>query len=300
MGKMSPPFDVRSRDLEAFLAVAAHGSVTAAARSIGTTPSQVSKAVDRLERALKARLLVRTGRGVTLTRGAQRLRPLLEKAREALQRARGGGTALQRELTVAAPSYLLQAFLPACAAGLEETRVRGLQLAPSAIMAFMSLGHFEVALLAGEHRLPSHWRAERVGALASGLFAQPTVARRLGPSPTANALRGLPFIAPVAFTQGHFEPVDDGCPLPLGERLSGHEAPSIGLALAVAAKTPQLAFGPRIAARDAVAAGTLVEVPVAGWNVKSPLILAADIDRLTARDFARLCALAKSLVDTSD
>lgn len=57
-------------DLDALVslrAVAAHGSVVAAAEALGFTPSAVSQQVKRLERQLGVPLLERVGRGVVLT-----------------------------------------------------------------------------------------------------------------------------------------------------------------------------------------------------------------------------------------
>lgn len=57
----------RSGELEVFLRVAREGGFSAAARSLGKTPSAVSKLIGRLEDRLGARLFVRTTRALTLT-----------------------------------------------------------------------------------------------------------------------------------------------------------------------------------------------------------------------------------------
>lgn len=63
-------------DLDAVVslrAVAAHGSVSAAATTLGYTPSAVSQQVKRLERETGVTLLERVGRGVVLTDAGSRL-----------------------------------------------------------------------------------------------------------------------------------------------------------------------------------------------------------------------------------
>jgi hypothetical protein len=77
--------------------------------------------------------------------------------------------------------------------------------------------------------------------------------------------------------------VDDDCPLPSSERRLGHEAQTIGLALELAARTDQLVFGPVIAAKRHIDGGTLVEVPVEGWNVRETLFVACNSDRVLSR-----------------
>ena len=57
----------RARELEVFSAVARLGSFSAAGRSLGLTPSAISRTVDRVEARLGVRLLIRTTRALTLT-----------------------------------------------------------------------------------------------------------------------------------------------------------------------------------------------------------------------------------------
>ncbi|MGC2775166.1 MAG: LysR family transcriptional regulator [Bradyrhizobium sp.] len=61
----------RARDLEVFCTVADSGSFSAAGRSLGLTPSAVSRTLDRIEARLGARLLLRTTRALTLTAEGQ-------------------------------------------------------------------------------------------------------------------------------------------------------------------------------------------------------------------------------------
>ncbi len=57
----------RSGELAVFAAIAEQGSLSAAARALGLTPSAVSRIVARIEARLGVRLLVRTTRTLTLT-----------------------------------------------------------------------------------------------------------------------------------------------------------------------------------------------------------------------------------------
>lgn len=76
---MSRRFD-HLGDVETFIAVVDHGSLTAAAVALATTPSVVSRAVARLEQRLGAQLLRRTTRRQGLTEAG---RLYLEQARAA-------------------------------------------------------------------------------------------------------------------------------------------------------------------------------------------------------------------------
>lgn len=85
--------DLELRQLRALVAVADHGSVTAAARALGIAQSTMSEALSALERALSAPLLQRRGgtRGAALTGPA---RALLPHAREVLAAVEGVHVAL--------------------------------------------------------------------------------------------------------------------------------------------------------------------------------------------------------------
>ncbi len=272
-------------DLTTFLAVRRSESVSAAARELGVTPSQVSKAIARLEGTLGVRLFSRGTRGVALTDQARKVLPHIESAIANLEQLERRDGPSVTELTVAGPSYLISSFLPVLARCAPKLNVRGIELAPSLVRAYAPENFFEMAILArSAERLPVTWVSVNVGELRSGLFGTPELARRLGPFPTSvEKLRGVPFVIPIYNVDGRYLPVDDDCPLPLAERTSGHAAQTIGIALELAAQTDQLVFGPVVAARRFVATGSLVEIVVRGWSVREPLYISCNADRMMAK-----------------
>jgi DNA-binding transcriptional LysR family regulator len=81
----------RARDLTVFATVAATGSFSAAGRQLSLTPSGISRAIDRLEARLGARLILRTTRSLTLTAegrtylaGARRILTDLDEVEQAI------------------------------------------------------------------------------------------------------------------------------------------------------------------------------------------------------------------------
>ncbi len=271
-------------DLTTFLAVRRTESVSGAARELGVTPSQVSKAISRLETTLGIRLFSRGARGVALSDKARMVLPHIEAAvasLEQLERREGPSVA---ELTVAGPSYLMSSFLPVIAGCGPKVNVRGIELAPALVRAYAPQNFFEMAILSrSADRLPVTWVSVAVGELRSGLFGTPELARRLGPFPTSvEKVRNFPFVTPIYNVEGRYLPVDDDCPLPLAERKSGHSAQTIGIALELAAQTEQLVFGPVVAARRFVATGALTEIKVRGWSVREPLFISCNADRVMA------------------
>ncbi|HEX8792131.1 MAG TPA: LysR family transcriptional regulator [Polyangiaceae bacterium] len=276
--------ELRLGDLATFLAVRRAGSITAAARELTVTPSQVSKAIARLEHTLRLQLLTRGSRGVCLSEAGLRVLPHVEAAVARLL-AVGSTNAEATELTVAAPSYLLECFLPTIEHAQPQLHIRGLELPPALLRAYSAEDFFDVCMMhAGMDRLPPSWSSVPVGEIRQALFASPALARKLGTQPvTEERVRSVPFISPVYYADGHLVPAQDDCPLHRADREVGHQVLTIVLALELATRSEQLVFGPCIAARSLLAAGRLVEVRVQGWNVRSQLYLACNGDRVLAR-----------------
>jgi DNA-binding transcriptional LysR family regulator len=276
--------DVRLSDVITFLTVARARTMAAAARELKVTPSQVTKAMARLERQLGVRLLARTGRGAAVSERGHALAPRLEGLLEALRAAREREGASTPVHTFAAPSYLYHLFLPQLAARIGQVRLRGFELAPTLLRAFAGEGLFDLALLTEQAWMPARWVPAAVGRIRSALFGSPALVKELGGTAVSQArARELTFVAPLYVQGGEVVRGEDFCPLPFAERRLGHEAQTIHTALELAAVTRQVVFGPAVAAGPWVRAGRLQEIHVEGWAVSSPLFLAADGDRVQAR-----------------
>lgn len=81
----------RSGEMEVFTTVVQEGSLSAAARRLGLTPSAVSRIIGRAEQRLRTRLLLRTTRAITLTAegqaylcGARRILADLDEVEQAI------------------------------------------------------------------------------------------------------------------------------------------------------------------------------------------------------------------------
>lgn len=114
--------------LPAFLAVAEHGSFTAAARSLGMSPSATSQAVARFEAELGAPLFVRTTRSVRLTAAGERLQrevgPAVRVAGAALLRAKDARDEPSGILRLNVPKFACRVALPRLLALLAERHPR--------------------------------------------------------------------------------------------------------------------------------------------------------------------------------
>ncbi len=293
------PGDLRLGDVLTFFAVQRYGAITGAARAQGVNPSQVSKAIARLEDQLHLTLLSRSVRGVALTDAALRILPHLEQAVSHFRRMMNQESEPQQALTVAGPSYLISLLLPVIAHAQPQLRLCGLELPPAMLRARAADNFFDLSLITGRASLPATWHSVAVGEIHKAVLARPELARELGPPPVKpERLLPIPFITPVYMVNGQFVEVDDDCPLSFSERRQGHKVQTIMVALEMATHIDQLVFGPIAAARRYINDGRLVEIPVKGWRLSEPLTVACNPERLLAQEHRLIvAALRQALRD---
>ncbi|WP_394835731.1 LysR family transcriptional regulator [Pendulispora rubella] len=273
--------DLRLADIETFIAVCRIQSVSNVARQLGVTPSQVSKAVSRLERQFKMKLVDRrAGRSIPSAAGlriAQRLDEVVGTIHALRSEDPFGKSAL---LTMASPSYLLGQCLPVLAQAMPQLRFRGVELPPSQIRGLAPEALFDMALTTGADGFGATWHVEQIGEMRSVLIGNPALVESLGTMPIpASKLADVPFITPTYTTQRAVFG-DDECPLRVGERKLGHEVQTFGTGLELAVQCPQVVFGPILAARIHLERGLLSIIDVEGWDVRVPLFLASNQDNV--------------------
>jgi len=271
-------------DLLTLLVAQRVGSLAGAARELRTTTSQASKAIARLEEQFGAPLLIRESRGIVLTAVGKSLLPRITRAVAELRagRDRDEDEGHVVPVTIAGPSYLLSSLIGPLASAHQPLHVRGLEMAPALIRARLAENVFDIAFaMGGIASLPSTWTSTQIGSIRFALFGNPAVAERIGPLPVSvDTVRGLSFICPTSQVGERMVAVGDNCPLPTTERRAGHEVHTIGTAVELAAETSNVVFGPVVAARRLVELGALVEIPVDGWDVREPVLVLCNGDRV--------------------
>lgn len=296
---MTESIRLRLDDLQTFLHIADTGSVSAAARQLQVTVSQVSKSVARLERRLGRKLLTRSARGVTLTEHGRRILPRIQSIAfelRALSQTTDSDPHGQRSVTIAAPSFLVESVVPMLAGRVRDVRYRIRSASPAEIRAELGERRFDVALLPGDDRAPSGWIGEHVGSVRNALFGSAELVASLGRMPVPESrVRELTFIQPVRTDPAIVRPTTDGCPIPVAERALGDEVQTFAVAAELAARTTQVVFGPTTAARHLVSAGELREIEVRGWNSRTAIQLFLS-DRLPSSFARALTAAARSIL----
>ncbi len=226
---MSRKFDYLG-DVEVFITVVEHGSFTAAAVALSTTPSVLSRAVSRLEVRLGRQLLQRTTRRVGLTEAG---RIYLEQARsafslldEAERDGRGQGGDLTGRVRISVPTTFGHYCLPPLLARFSRhyPRVKVELNITNRNVDLIAEG-FDLAIRLGQ--MPdSGFVARKLQDAALLLVASPAYLQRMGMPQTLDELQQhmcLPFImprtgriAPWVFRMG--DAMWTGCRLPPSKR----------------------------------------------------------------------------------
>lgn len=199
---MSRKFDYLG-DVEVFITVVEHGSFTAAAVALSTTPSVLSHAVSRLEVRLGRQLLQRTTRRVGLTEAG---RIYLEQARSAfslLDEAERDGRGQEGDLTgrvrISVPTTFGHYCLPPLLARFSQQYPRvKVELNITNRNVDLIAEGFDLAIRLGQ--MPdSGFVARKLQDAALLLVASPAYLQRMGMPQTLDELQQhmcLPFIMP--------------------------------------------------------------------------------------------------------
>ncbi len=246
--------------LQAFVRTVEAGSFSAAARRAGTTPSAVSKSVERLEQRLGVKLFLRSTRSLALTLDGtayyERVAPLLralDDADEALaETGRARGTLRVSLPGILGPTLvdaLTRTFLP---------RFPDIRLEISVTDRHVDLVRegFDVALRAGRVE-DSDWILRPLGSLRLVLVAAPAYLEQAGTPCTLEELSTAAHIRYRLHEQAYPIRFADGAL----SRPEGVFDTDSGLAMRIAALNGTgIAQLLRMAVADDIAAGRLVEI----------------------------------------
>lgn len=250
----------RTTGLFAFVRTVEAGSFSAAARIAGTTPSAVSKNVERLERRLGIKLFLRSTRSLALTTdGAayyERIAPLLQALEEADGALGEAGTARGR-LRISLPGILGPILVDALTRDF-VARYPDIALEISITDRHVDLVRegYDVALRAGEVAA-TDWIARPLGMLPLVLVAAPAYLKRAGVPSSLQEFGKAAHIRyrlgarayPIGFADGSQLAVDGAIDVDSGQAMRIAALNGTGIAQLL-----------RAAVADDLAAGRLVEV----------------------------------------
>jgi DNA-binding transcriptional LysR family regulator len=174
----------RLAELEAFVRVVDHGTLSAAARALDCSPSAMSKLVQRLENRLGARLVNRTSRALSLTPEGALFYQEAQRALEAVARAEQAVAARSSEvsgvLRVGTSIQIAQFYLAPLVPALRELHPKlDLHFVLKALPFPLVENQIDVAVFSGEQPRSSYV-ARRIAPVRWIVCASPSYLRQHG------------------------------------------------------------------------------------------------------------------------
>ncbi|MGZ3721755.1 MAG: LysR family transcriptional regulator [Bdellovibrionales bacterium] len=274
-------------------------SIRELARRQEVTPSQISKALRKLEQKAKARLVERSVHGVVLTHEGLRILPIFKEILAKAEPLGENVTGTQSSvLAIGSTSFLVNHLLiPALSeTSLHETlRLRFLEISPDQFTNAGLRNAFEIAFHFGKLSWPGTWHQEKIGDVGWSLccgknhpLTKKTVTER-------EALKWK-FIIPSYWTQEGFALGNDGCPIPIQKRLKGHETSTAEGAMALVKSTDQIAYLPNILIRSFESSGEVKRLEIRGWDEVRPLFLTVRSDLVSEKQLKLISQAVKSKI----
>jgi DNA-binding transcriptional LysR family regulator len=181
-------------DLRLVLAIAEHGTLSAAAAHLGISHPTLSRRLQRIERRLGTRLFERTPSSLRLTAAGEEMRQLAQRLRDdiaALERRIGGlDNGLAGPVRLTAPDAVAEYLLPGILAEIcKEHAGLTIDLVVSNEVLSLAQRSADIALRITKHPTET-LRGRRVGTVAMAVYA----ARTLAPSAPREALTDIPWV----------------------------------------------------------------------------------------------------------
>jgi len=239
-------------------------SIRELARRDQVPPSQISKAIKRLEHKAGGKLIERSIHGVSLTAEGRKavkvFRQILSQAEKLAESRTGTKTA--RVLSIGSTSFLINHLLVRTSAGLDDQqwRLRFLEMNPDQLTVAGLRHAFDMAFHFGKVDWPASWHQEKIGEVGWSLCC-----RAGHPLPKTAQVKDVlkyPFIIPSYWSQEGLFLGNDNCPIPIEKRTKGHETATAEAALNIVRVTDQVAYLPDILIRAYERLGEVRTIPL--------------------------------------
>ena len=272
------------RTLRYFVAIADAGSLTAAAEALSVAQPALTRQMHELERDLGVELLLRTPRGVHMTKAgaalyqsAQRMLAEAQKIRAALE---SPGATADLAVTMGASPTLSRVLVPGVF-GQFQRSIRGARLTlreafTPTLIDWVQKGVIDLALITGSSAVAAGGRRLALQSVLGEPFALVTPrARQLGPVVAAAQLPRIPLL----MTSLHRSIVEPDL-APLGIALNIHsEIDSIDTIRALVLQGPWSTLMPISVFKDLPAGHAIALSEVSGVQLNRQLLIATRIER---------------------
>lgn len=243
--------NIRLKDFEIFNEVTRVHSIREVARRVGSTPGQVSKVIQNIEKLLKIKLFKRSASGVLLTNEGKELQDITQDLLAHAERVEQLVSEKQKSrftnvLTIAGTSFINTHFTSSVLSRLSESiegrTFRFLDMPPDQLVALGLRGSFELAIHYNALSWPSTWTTQKIGSSKWLLCAR--TGHPLNERPSLKHVLEYPFVVPAYWTAEGLVRGHDQFPVPFSKRKLGHETATADTAVPILLATDHVAFLP--------------------------------------------------------
>lgn len=277
---------VSFQDLTIFETVSRHSSLAAAAREMGVKTPFLTKAIQRLEKALNRNLLNRSALGISLSTEGLEFLNLAKDLLGTLDRSRWMGKNKTEQLPsfvgVGGPSFLVTHLVAPTVPKVmlqENVGVRIADLQSSQIVTTNVLEYLSVIVEIESLSLPDSWQKHQLGIVEWVLCCRH--GHPLNGRVSEKEVLEYPFVVQALLGPHGFRQGTDNCPASPSDRLRGTEVATAEVGIQAVLGSNQFIFIPEIQARNWIKESILKEIEVKGWpTVKKNVFLYAHQDRM--------------------
>lgn len=264
------------------------GSIRETARVIRSTPAQVSRRLQMIEKTLGYRVFERGTKGLIVTGAGQEVLKLAQQFNGEILRVfenrRGKTRTLDRPIGIGATSFLLShAAIPALGQVLLEipdARSYLLAFGPDELITAGVKGAVQMAVHPSAMDWPRTWQTELIGHMRWSLFV------RKGHPLIKNLsmLEEVPFVYPMVWDGSKLVVNNDSCPLPVNKRNSFIGTQTAEQAMHLVRASNVVGFLPNVLMRDSLNQKHVVELLVPHWpKIEQPVYLSLKADSISDR-----------------
>lgn len=280
-------------ELEVFLELSIRRSQRGVSRSLGLTPSHVSKILNRLESKLEKELFKSSQSGIILTRNGLTFvdyaKKMITTMAEFQNKQNHLGEVVHEKpvVTIATASFLSRYIVAPqmllIQKLLKDYRIRLVEMSPDVLVESALKGAFDIALNVGKLEWTKSWSSKKIGNLSWGLYAGSKHPLAIADNTHLGAeeIRHQPFIVPTYWNLNEYAIGNDLYPISWQKRVKGHEASTAETAIHLVANSDHLGFVPRVVASSLLEEGRVSELQIAETKeVQRPIYLNVNIDNI--------------------
>ncbi len=293
--------DIKFKEVQLFLHLLKTKTVRELGRQFNMQPGQVSKWISGLERKMGCVLIERGASGIQPTAQALEYLPYFERLQELHEELIGLNSEDKKSVfTIASASFFATHLIPLVLQGMlhdkgDSLKVRMLEISPNQFVPAAMRGAFEYCLHSKPLEWPGTWSTEEVGTLLWQVFVRK--GHPVLKNPTMKEVLKYPFVAPVYWTSEGTGYGDDEFPIPMKDRIRGHETATAASAAEILKLTDHVAFIPEIVGRKGVDRGELEVVKIPGWKpVRKTVYLSVKNTKVKQHDYLWIQEICKQIL----